>query len=177
MIQHIDIFYSKFIIESLNAELFNEIVNFLQHFQQCRNQYSKSNMFEWLSTCLEKFVFEWFNDQSKFIFLYKFDIILTNAFFFKQINNSFFSISALKLTCEIFENLTISVLIISFVSFVSSKQKFEFVMIFETVISLKIAHFSFSVSEIVSKSMKNTSIQYVIISSKSSFFQTFESKH
>ena len=113
MIQHIDIFYSEFIFENLNAELFNEVVNFLQHLQQCRNQYSKSDMLEWLSTCLEEFAFEWFNDQSKFTFVYEFDIVLTNAFFFKQINNSFFSVFASESTCEIFENLAIFALIVS----------------------------------------------------------------
>ena len=100
----------------MNAELFNEVVNFLQHLQQCRNQYSKSNMLEWLSTCLEEFALEWFNDQSKFTFLYEFDIVLTNAFLFKQINSSFFSIFASKSTCESFENLAVSILIVSIVS-------------------------------------------------------------
>ena len=123
MIQHIDIFYSKLIFENLNVELFNEIVNFLQHFQQCRNQYSKSDMFEWLSTCFEKFALEWFNDQSKFTFLYEFDIVLTNAFLFKQNNNSFFSIFVFESTCEIFENSTNSILIVSIVSFISSKKQ------------------------------------------------------
>ena len=123
MIQHIDIFYSEFIFENLNAELFNEIVNFLQHFQQCRNQYSKSNMLEWLSTCFEKFAFEWFNDQSKFIFLYEFDIVLTNAFFFKQDNNSSFSFFAFESTCEILENSTNFILIVSIVSSISSKKQ------------------------------------------------------
>ena len=123
MIQHIDVFYSKLIFENLNAELFNEIVNFLQHFQQCRNQYSKSDMLEWLSTCLEEFAFEWFNDQSKFTFLYEFDITLTNAFSFKQDNNSFLSIFAFESTCEIFESSTNFTLIVSIVSSISSKKQ------------------------------------------------------
>ena len=106
MFQHIDIFYSKFTLENSNAKLFNEVENFLQHFQQCQNQYSKSNMLEWLSTCLEKFAFEWFNDQSKFIFLHEFDIVLTTAFFFKQNNSSFLSILVSKSTCEILKSST-----------------------------------------------------------------------
>ena len=123
MIQHIDVFYSELILENLNAELFNETVNFLQHLQQCRNQYSESNMLEWLSTCLEKSVFEWFNDQSKFTFLYEFDITLTNAFLLKQNNSSFFSILASESTCEIFENSTNFTLIVSIASSISSKKQ------------------------------------------------------
>ena len=116
MFQHMSIFYSEFIFENSNVKFFNEVENFLQHFQQCQNQYSKSNMFEWLSTCLKKFVFEWFNDQSKFIFLHEFDIVLTNAFLFKQNNNSFFSIFASKSTYETFENSTNFTLIVSIAS-------------------------------------------------------------
>ena len=108
-----NIFYSEFTLEDSSARFFNEVEDFLQHFQQCRNQYSKSNMLEWLLACLEKFALEWFNDQSKFTFLYEFDIVLTNAFFFKQINSSSFSVSASEFTCEIFENLAVSTLIAS----------------------------------------------------------------
>ena len=75
-------------------------------------------MFEWLLTCLEKFIFEWFNDQSKFIFLHEFDITLTIAFFLKQNNNLFFSIFASKSICEIFKNSTkFALIVISFISF------------------------------------------------------------
>ena len=116
MFQHIDIFYSKLTFDDSNAKLFNEVEDFLQHFQQCQNQYSKSDMFEWLSTCLKRFALEWFNDQSKFIFLHEFDIALTNAFFFKQNNSSFLSIFASKSTYEIFENSTNFILIVSTVS-------------------------------------------------------------
>ena len=58
----------------------------------------------------------------------------------------------------------------------TSKQIFKLTLIFETIISSKISHFSFSASKTVSESMKNTSIQCSFISSKSSFFQTFESR-
>ena len=120
MFQHIDIFYSEFILEDSNARLFNEVENFLQHFHQCQNQYSKSDMLEWLLTCLEKFALEWFNDQSKFIFLHEFDIALTNAFLLKQNNSSSLSILTSKSTCEIFESSAKSALIVSSVLIVSS---------------------------------------------------------
>ena len=57
-----------------------------------------------LIDCFWNFVFDWFKNQSNFIFLHKFDIVLTNAFFFKQNNSSFFSIFTSKSTREIFEN-------------------------------------------------------------------------
>ena len=50
-------------------------------------------------------------------------------------------------------------------------------MIFEAMISLKNSHFSFHTSETVSESKKNKSIQSFFVSSKSTFFQTFESEH
>ena len=58
----------------------------------------------------------------------------------------------------------------------TSKQIFESTLIFETVVSSKISHLSFSASETVSESMKNTSIQCSFISSRSSSSQTFESE-
>ena len=58
----------------------------------------------------------------------------------------------------------------------TSKQKFESVMIFETVTSSKSSHLSSNASKIVSKSMKNKSTQCSITSSKSFSSQTFESE-
>ena len=183
------------------------------------------------------FVDIWFENQSNFIFLHDFDIVLTKTFFTSIFNTmfvSFLSISAvdstyetkkkstiITATCrhcdEIFnfkksfrkhkseqhskkhvknfrlENNTVnlvcaiekkSIVMNSFVSFelqtfiATSKQKFEFAMIFETIISSKKSHFSFIASEIVSESMKNKSIQWFTTLSRSFlFFQTFESKH
>ena len=92
--------------------------------------------------------------------------------------NSFLTISSDKLICEMMKKSTI---IDSFVSqksdisIATSKQKFEFDMIFETIISSKNSHFSFNASEIVSKSIENMSTQCFITSKKSfTLFSTFK---
>ena len=65
---------------------------------------------------LWSFVLNWFKNQSNFISLHEFDIVLTNAFLLKQINSSSLSIFASKFTCEIFESSTIFTLIVSIAS-------------------------------------------------------------
>ena len=57
--QNIDIFDSTTYNES-EFELYSEVANFLQHFQQCRYQYRKSNLLNLLSNCLCDFAFDWF---------------------------------------------------------------------------------------------------------------------
>ena len=100
----------------------------------------------------------------------------------KSINCSSFSIDTVKSICETMKKSTIIDSSASFVSqkfdisIATSKQKFESVMISETIHSSKESHFTFSSSETVSESMKNSSINCSFISSKSSFFQTFESE-
>ena len=59
----------------------------------------------------------------------------------------------------------------------TSKQIFESALIFETVTSSKISHFSSGAPDTVPELMKNTSTQCSFISSRSSSFQTFESEH
>ena len=58
----------------------------------------------------------------------------------------------------------------------TSKHKFEFVMIFETINSSKNSHLTSNASEIVSKSMKNESNQ-CFFAQMFSFFRTLEIKH
>ena len=77
--QNIDIFDSATCNES-EFELYNVVANFLQNFQQCRHQYRKSDLLNLLSKCLCDFVSEWFNIQSKFISLKRFNKILTKTF-------------------------------------------------------------------------------------------------
>ena len=75
---------------------FCEIANFIQYFQQCLHLFCESNLLNKMKTIFYDFVNTWFENQSKFIFLRKFDIVLTNAFFlfvFKQ--------QKLKITFEI----------------------------------------------------------------------------
>ena len=97
----------------------------------------------------------------------------------KLVKNSHFSINAINLICE---TMKMSIIACSFVSqkldifIATSRQKFEFVMIFEIVIASKRSHFSFIAFEIVSDSIENTSTQCSFISSRSSFSQTIESE-
>ena len=100
----------------------------------------------------------------------------------KFINNSFLSIDTVKSICEIEKK---SIVIETFALQTSqkfdifiaiSKPKFEFIMIFDTISSLKNSYLFFNTLEIVSKSRENMSTQCFIMSSKSSSFQTFESK-
>ena len=96
--------------------------------------------------------------------------------------SSSLSIETLKVVCERMKKSAIiassapSASQKSDISTATLKQKFESVMIFETVTSSKNSHLSSSASEIVSKSMKNKSIQCFTTSSKSSFSSTFESE-
>ena len=101
----------------------------------------------------------------------------------KHVQNSCLDINTIKLMCKNDEKSTINDSLFAFVSqksdisIATSKQKFESVMIFETVTSSKNFHFSSSASEIVSESIENTSTQCSFTSSKSSFSQTFDSEH
>ena len=81
--QSIDIFDSTACDES-KFELYNEVANFLQNFQQCQHQYRKSDLLNLLSKCLCDFAFEWFKLQSKFTSLKRFSTILSKAFSFAE---------------------------------------------------------------------------------------------
>ena len=145
----LDIFNSNRFHQNLEKKRFNQIIIFIQHFQQCQHLCCESKLLEWMKIIFCDFVDIWFENQSNFIFLHDFEIVLTKIFSFVS--------SELQ------------------VSIATSKQKFEFTMIFETVISLKNSHFSYIAPETVLKSKKNESIQCFFISLESSS-QTFESK-
>ena len=83
-----EIFNSTFFYNWFEDELFNQITNFFQHFQQCLHFYCESKLFDWLIIIFVDFVNAWFDDQSKFISLHDFDIVLTNAFFSKSFISS-----------------------------------------------------------------------------------------
>ena len=117
---YFDFFNSIVINDDSEWNIFSEFTSFLQRLQQFQRRYRESDLFDLLQDCLMNFALNWFKNQSKFISLHDFHIILTNAFFLEQINNSFFSIFASDLTSEIFENSTNFVLIVSIVSSVSS---------------------------------------------------------
>ena len=226
--QNIDIFDSKTCDES-RFDLYNEIANFLQHFQQCQHRYRKSDLLNLLFKCLCDFVFEWFKTQFEFISLKRFDKILAKTFskasvrrvsknsnfqlntldvisesieilsdfeitnvrivcklckqsfnfneklyehirkheVLKLVENSHLSINAVNLVCEIEKR--------SFVwqksheSFTKSQNSiFESAVAFETVTLLKRSSFSFFTLETISKSIENTSMQCLSVSSVSS---------
>ena len=108
--QNIDIFDSTSCNES-KFELYNEIANFLQNFQQRQHQYRKSNLLNLLSKCFCDFAFEWFKFQSEFTSLKRFNTILTKTFFFaktfsrrvssKRLN---FQLNALDIVSKSIEN-------------------------------------------------------------------------
>ena len=75
-----EIFNSTFSYDWFEDELFNQIANFLQHFQQCLHLYCESKLLDLLIIVLADFVNAWFDDQSKFISLHDFDIVLTKTF-------------------------------------------------------------------------------------------------
>ena len=79
----IDIFDSTFICDIQKFDLYNQVTNFLQHFerQQSQHQYRKSDVFALLFKCFRNFAFAWFNNQSNFIIIQNFDRNLTCAFF------------------------------------------------------------------------------------------------
>ena len=78
----IDIFDSTLICDILKFDLYSKMINFLQHFQQIQNQnlYLKSDVLDLLFKCFRDFVFAWFNSQSNFIIIQKFDRDLACAF-------------------------------------------------------------------------------------------------
>ena len=225
LLASLDIFNSTRSHQNLERKRFNQIIVFIQHLQQCQHLYCESELLEWVKVVLYDFVEIWFENQSNFIFLHDFNIVLTRAFFAtsenlisntktilqidsskatcrhcdeifnsknsfrkhkseqhskKHVKNFRLENNAAKLLCAIEKKSIVINKLVSFelrISIATSKQKFEFAMIFEAVISLKNSHFSFVTSETVSESMKNILIQCFATSLKSSSSQTFESEH
>ena len=87
-LQNIDIFDSTLLaFDEFEFDLYRETASFLQHFQRCQNQYRKSNLLNLLSKCFCDFASEWFNFQSKFTSLKRFNKILAKAFSFAEISS------------------------------------------------------------------------------------------
>ena len=87
----IDVFDSIFICDILKFDLYNKMMNFLQHFQQIQHQYLKQNVFDLLFKCFQNFAFAWFKNQI-FNIIQNFDRNLTCAFsiiFFEFITKLF----------------------------------------------------------------------------------------
>ena len=76
----LDIFNPEYLYSDSKNEIFCEIANFFQHFQQCLHLFCESNLLNRMKTVFYDFVSTWFEDQSNFTFLREFDIVLTNAF-------------------------------------------------------------------------------------------------
>ena len=101
----LEIFNSAFSYDWFEDELFNQIADFLQHLQQCLHLYCESKLLDLLIIVFIDFVSAWFDDQSKFISLHDFDIVLTKTFFSSK-SVMIQSISAFESICEIFEKST-----------------------------------------------------------------------
>ena len=88
-----DIFNSTRSHQNSEKRRFNQIIIFIQHLQQCQHLYDESELLEWMKVILCDFVDIWFENQSNFIFLHDFDIVLTKTFS----ERSSFSLSTLKI--------------------------------------------------------------------------------
>ena len=109
---NLDNFNSARSHQNSEKKRFNQIVIFIQHFQQCQHLYCESKLFEWVKIVLCDFVDIWFENQSNFIFLHDFDIALTKTF-----------------STSIFTH-------VSFASFAKSQNSiFEFTATFKSIIS------------------------------------------
>ena len=75
-----DIFNSVRSHQNSKKRRFNQIIIFIQHLQQCQHLYDESELLEWMKVILCDFVDIWFENQSNFIFLHDFDIVLTKTF-------------------------------------------------------------------------------------------------
>ena len=79
---NIGIFDSTLICDILKFGLYNKVMSFLKHLQQIQHQdlYCEFDVLDLLFKCLREFAFAWFNNQSSFIIIQKFDRDLTCAF-------------------------------------------------------------------------------------------------
>ena len=78
---NLDIFNSTRFHQNLKRKRFNQIIIFIQHFEQCQHLYCESKLLEWMKVVLCDSVDIWFENQSNFIFLHDFNIVLTKTFF------------------------------------------------------------------------------------------------
>ena len=126
--QNIDIFYSTLALNEFEFDLYKEIANFLQHFQQCRHQYRKSNFLNLLSNCLCDFAFKWFEIQFEFISLKRFSKILTKTFskaFIRRFSRNLnFQLNASNVVSKSIENASDQQIVKTICKF--CKQNFNF---------------------------------------------------
>ena len=101
ILNRLEIFNSTFFYDWFEDELFNQIANFLQHFQQCLHLYCESKLLDLLIIVLVDSVSAWFDDQTKFISLHDFDITLTKTFSF----NKFVMIQSTLISSKSFASL------------------------------------------------------------------------
>ena len=109
ILKSLSIFNSEYFYSDSENEVFCEIASFFQHFQQCLHLFCESNLLNRMKTVLYDIVSTWFDDQSKFISLREFGIVLTNAFFsfvFDTMFSSDFRVFALESTSESTEKLS-----------------------------------------------------------------------
>ena len=102
---NLDIFNSNRFHQNLEKKRFNEIVIFIQHFQYCQQLYCESKVLKWMKVIFYDFVDIWFENQSNFIFLHDFNIVLTKTFFATSKNlilntKTILQIDSSKATCR-----------------------------------------------------------------------------
>ena len=180
--QNIDIFDSTTCNES-KFELYSEIANFLQYFQQCRYQYRKSNLLNLLSNCLCDFAFDWFKIQLKFIFLKRFDKIFTKVFSFAKVfsrrilsKSSHFQLNAFDVISKSIENLSnfkfTFVLVICKLckqNFNFNKKLYEHVRNHEILKFVKNFHFSINAINLICDIEKKSFVTHVLFVSFAKF--------
>ena len=101
ILDRLEIFNLTFFYDWFENELFNQIANFLQHFQQCLHLYCESKLLDLLIIVSVDFVNAWFDDQSKFISLHDFNIVLTKTFSFDK----FVMIQSILISSKLFISL------------------------------------------------------------------------
>ena len=102
--ESLDFFNSTYFYHHSEIELYNQIAHFLQHLQQRLHLYCESDLLDQLITILNDFVNKWFDDQSKFISLQNFDIVLTKIFS----SSEFATIQSTKSSLQEQEKLKVS---------------------------------------------------------------------
>ena len=76
----LEVFNSKYFCSDSEKRIFCEIASFLQHFQQCLHLFCESNLLHRIKAIMYDVVNKWFDNQSKFISLHDFDIVLIKTF-------------------------------------------------------------------------------------------------
>ena len=178
-LQNIDIFDSILTFDKFEFELYNETAIFLQHFQQCRHLYRKSNLLNLLLKWLCDFASEWFKIQFEFNSLKRFNKILTKAFSFAKTSSkdasskrSNFQLSTFDVISESIKNLSnFKVTCVRVIcklckqSFNFNKKLYEHIRNHETLKLVKNSHLSINAVNLVCEIEKKSFVTHVSFAS------------